>query len=51
MSSASTATQITGIDLAAYLVSDPSRAVAFYRDVLGMTPTEIDPEDAVRSLR
>lgn len=37
-----TSTAITGIDLTAYLVRDPERAVAFYRDVLGMTPTAID---------
>jgi predicted enzyme related to lactoylglutathione lyase len=36
------ATIIKGIDLSAYLVRDPDRAVAFYRDVLGMTPTAID---------
>jgi predicted enzyme related to lactoylglutathione lyase len=30
---------IVGIDLAAMLVSDPQRSIAFYRDVLGMTPT------------
>jgi predicted enzyme related to lactoylglutathione lyase len=30
---------IVGIDLAALLVSDPQRSIAFYRDVLGMTPT------------
>ncbi len=35
---------ITGLDLAGYYVSDPQRAIAFYRDVLGMTPTEIDDE-------
>ena len=35
---------ITGIDLTAYLVRDPDRAVAFYRDVLGMTPTAIDDQ-------
>lgn len=33
---------IIGIDIASYLVKDPQRAIAFYRDVLGMTPTEID---------
>ena len=37
-------TQITGMDMAAYLVSDPERAIAFYRDVLGLTPTEFDKE-------
>ncbi len=35
---------IKGIDIAAYLVKDPQAAIAFYRDVLGMKPTEIDPE-------
>jgi predicted enzyme related to lactoylglutathione lyase len=35
---------INGIDIAAYLVKDPQAAIAFYRDVLGMTPTEIDDE-------
>ena len=33
---------ITGIDLSAYLVGDPQRSIAFYRDVLGLTPTDID---------
>ncbi len=35
---------INGIDIAAYLVKDPQAAIAFYRDVLGMTPTEVDDE-------
>jgi predicted enzyme related to lactoylglutathione lyase len=35
---------IKGIDIAAYLVRDPQRAIEFYRDVLGMTPTEIDDQ-------
>ena len=35
---------IKGLDLTAYLVKDPARAIAFYRDVLGMTPTEIDDQ-------
>lgn len=39
-----TKTAIKGIDIAAYLVRDPQRAIAFYRDVLGMTPTEIDDQ-------
>ena len=37
-------TTVTGIDIAAYLVRDPQRAIAFYRDVLGMTPTAIDEQ-------
>jgi predicted enzyme related to lactoylglutathione lyase len=39
-----TGTTITGIDLACYFVSDPARAIAFYRDKLGVQPTEIDEE-------
>jgi predicted enzyme related to lactoylglutathione lyase len=35
---------IKGIDIAAYLVRDPQRAIEFYRDVLGMTPTEVDDQ-------
>ena len=38
---------ITGIDIAAYLTGDPQRSIAFYRDVLGMTPTDTsDPRGA-----
>jgi predicted enzyme related to lactoylglutathione lyase len=33
---------VTGVDIMAYFTSDPQRSIAFYRDVLGMTPTEID---------
>ena len=33
---------VTGIDIAAFMTGDPQRAIAFYRDVLGLTPTEID---------
>jgi len=39
-----TPTTIHGIDLAGYLVEDPQREVAFYRDVLGMTPTDVDEQ-------
>jgi len=35
-------TQINGVDITAYLVRDPAGAIAFYRDVLGMTPTAVD---------
>ena len=35
---------VKGIDMVEVLVSDPKRAIAFYRDVLGIVPTEIDPE-------
>jgi predicted enzyme related to lactoylglutathione lyase len=33
---------ITGMDIIAYLVGDPERAIAFYRDVLGIQPTDVD---------
>lgn len=35
---------IAGVDLVGCLVKDADRAVAFYRDVLGMVPTEIDDQ-------
>lgn len=39
---ASNGTAVTGIDIAGHLVRDPQRAIAFYRDILGLRPTEID---------
>lgn len=41
---ARTLTTINGIDLSGYLVSDPDRATAYYRDILGLAPTEIDEQ-------
>ncbi len=35
---------VKGIDICGFLVTDPQRAIAFYRDKLGMTPTSVDPE-------
>lgn len=35
---------VTGIDVAGFLVEDPAKAIAFYRDVIGMVPTAVDPE-------
>jgi predicted enzyme related to lactoylglutathione lyase len=35
---------IGGLDMTGVLVTDVERAIAFYRDVLGMTPTELDPQ-------
>lgn len=35
-----TATRIRGIDTHHYLAKDLQRAIAFYRDVLGLTPSE-----------
>ncbi len=37
---------ITGIDISVYLVNDPARSIAFYRDVLGMKPTAEDERGA-----
>ena len=31
--------QITGIDIATYLVKDPDRAIEFWRDKMGLKPT------------
>jgi predicted enzyme related to lactoylglutathione lyase len=42
---------IVGLDLAAVLVSDPKRAIAFYRDVLGITPTAVQERGAEFTLR
>ncbi|HEY5340748.1 MAG TPA: VOC family protein [Candidatus Aquilonibacter sp.] len=39
-----TPTTIYGIDLAGYLVSDPQGEAAFYREVLGLQPTQIDEQ-------
>jgi uncharacterized protein YndB with AHSA1/START domain/predicted enzyme related to lactoylglutathione lyase len=36
---------ITGLDLSGYMVKDAARAIAFYRDVLGLEPTRLYPED------
>ena len=33
---------VTGVDLVASLTADPKASIAFYRDVLGLTPTELD---------
>ena len=35
---------ISGIDRVEYMALDATRAIAFYRDVLGMVPTEIDEQ-------
>jgi len=41
---ARTLTTIVGIDLAGYFTEDPARALSFYRDTLGLVPTDIDAE-------
>lgn len=37
--STATATQVKGIDIHTYLVKDAARAIAFYRDTLGLPPS------------
>ena len=37
--------QVKGIDLSGYMVRDAARAIAFYRDVLGLEPARIYPEN------
>jgi predicted enzyme related to lactoylglutathione lyase len=37
--------RISGLDLSGYMVKDAPRAIAFYRDVLGLEPTRVYPED------
>jgi predicted enzyme related to lactoylglutathione lyase len=39
------AAAITGIDLSGYMVKDAPRAIAFYRDVLGLEPVMVYPDD------
>lgn len=36
---------VTGLDLSAYMVKDAARAIAFYRDVLGLEPVTVYPND------
>ena len=37
--------QITGMDLSGYMVKDAPRAIAFYRDVLGLEPVVVYPDN------
>lgn len=36
---------IAGIDLSGYMVKDAARAIAFYREVLGLTPARVYPDN------
>jgi predicted enzyme related to lactoylglutathione lyase len=36
---------VTGLDLSGYMVKDAARAIAFYRDVLGLEPTREYPDN------
>ncbi|MBV8282033.1 MAG: VOC family protein, partial [Candidatus Eremiobacteraeota bacterium] len=35
---------ITGMDIMAYYTQEPKRSIEFYRDVLGLQPTEVDEQ-------
>ena len=37
--------RVTGMDLSGYMVQDAPRAIAFYRDVMGLEPVRYYPED------
>ncbi|HEY8313734.1 MAG TPA: VOC family protein [Candidatus Baltobacteraceae bacterium] len=37
--------KITGMDLSGYMVKDAPRAIAFYRDVLGLEPVMLYPDN------
>jgi predicted enzyme related to lactoylglutathione lyase len=37
--------KINGMDLSGYMVKDAPRAIAFYRDVLGLEPVKLYPEN------
>ena len=37
--------KIDGMDLSGYMVKDAARAIAFYRDVLGLEPAVIYPDN------
>lgn len=36
---------ITGMDLSGYMCKDGARAIAFYRDVLGLSPVKVYPDN------
>lgn len=40
-----TAVRIKGIDLSGYMVKDAARAITFYRDVLGLEPARVYPDN------
>ena len=37
--------RVTGMDLSGYMVKDAQRAIAFYRDVLGLEPVKVYPDN------
>ena len=44
MSTTASKSAIKGLDISYYLVTDVPKAIAFYRDVMGLTPTDIDEQ-------
>jgi predicted enzyme related to lactoylglutathione lyase len=40
-----TAVHVKGIDLSGYMCQDGARAIAFYRDVLGLEPARVYPDN------
>jgi len=46
MSTSTQTFRVSGIDITAYLVTDTKRALEFYRNVLGLEPTTVYPDDA-----
>ena len=42
--STTTTFEVKGIDLIGYFTADPDRAMAFYREKLGLIPTDVDKE-------
>lgn len=41
--------KIAGMDLSGYMVEDASRAIGFYRDVLGLEPVLVYPDNRARN--
>ncbi len=37
--------KVTGLDLSGYMVKDAARAIGFYRDVLGLEPARVYPDN------
>ena len=45
MRTMSEAIHITGLDLSGYMCQDAARAIAFYRDLFGLEPSRVYPEN------
>ena len=37
--------KVTGLDLSGYMVNDAARAIGFYRDVPGLEPVRVYPDN------